>query len=65
MTNNDPAAHQPSLLERAAEIYDFGAALRRQVGGAEESYQRRSQSQHGASPAKGSRSTVRPCGRTI
>ena len=51
MTNNDPAAHQPSLLERAAEIYDFGAALRRQVGGAEESYQR-SQAKVQPAPAR-------------
>ncbi len=35
MSKHDPIKPQASLLERAAEIYDFGAALRRQDGAAE------------------------------
>ncbi|MAC10892.1 MAG: capsular biosynthesis protein [Sphingorhabdus sp.] len=32
MSKHDPIRRQPSLLERAAEVYDFGAALRRPEG---------------------------------
>ena len=28
MTKHDPSLGKPSLLERAAEIYDFGSGLR-------------------------------------
>ena len=35
MSKHDPIKPQASLLERAAEIYDFKAALRRQVGDAD------------------------------